>query len=187
MTKLRFAILSATLLTLLVGCKQDGATDPTAPAGDSGAMAHPQGGTPSTDGPAPGSTPTAGSVTGTAATEVKLDDVTPPAVAEPIHVDAAAGAELLAADPEIVPLDVRTQPEIDAGHLENAVFCDFKADDFAAKLGELDRSKAYLVYCAVGGRSKMALSTLKELGFTRVYHLDGGMTAWRNAGNKVVQ
>lgn len=107
--------------------------------------------------------------------------------AEVVHVDAAGGAKLLAEKPEIVPLDVRTPPEVAAGKIDGAVHCDFKADDFKAKLDELDRDKTYLVYCAVGGRSSMALPILKELGFDKLYHLDGGMKDWQKAGNKVVQ
>ncbi|MSZ23021.1 MAG: rhodanese-like domain-containing protein, partial [Actinobacteria bacterium] len=50
-------------------------------------------------------------------------------------------------------LDVRTPEEIAEGHLEGAVFADFKSEDFRDKLQELDKAVDYVVHCRSGQRS----------------------------------
>src|SRR5262245_564920 len=54
----------------------------------------------------------------------------------------------LRADKSNVVLDVRTPAEYDRGHIPGAVNIDFNSSDFARKVGELDKSKTYLVHCA---------------------------------------
>ena len=41
---------------------------------------------------------------------------------------------------------------------------------------------AYLVYCKVGVRSKLAQKTMKKLGFRKVYNLVGGTLLWDEEG-----
>ncbi len=100
-----------------------------------------------------------------------------------VNLTAAAAKELLATDAEkkITVLDVRTPDEFKEGHIAGAKLVDFKAGDFDAKLAELDRDKTYLVHCRSGRRSSSAFAKMKELGFTSVYHLDGGILAWEEA------
>jgi len=57
--------------------------------------------------------------------------------------DAAA---LLARDPDVVVLDIRTPDEYAAGHLPGAVLMDCKAADFGDKLKTLDPSKTYVMH-----------------------------------------
>lgn len=106
---------------------------------------------------------------------------TPPAKLDVQHVDAKAADALRREDAAVVVLDVRTPAEYAAGHLQAAVNIDFRADDFATKLGELDRDKKYLVHCRSGGRSTSALATFEKLGFQHIWHLDGGMLGWEEA------
>lgn len=49
---------------------------------------------------------------------------------------------------------------------------------------ELD--KRYVFYCNEGGRSALTANRLKEMGYDNVAHLDGGFTAWQDAGKDVV-
>lgn len=42
--------------------------------------------------------------------------------------------------------------------------------------------KRIILHCAGGGRSALAASTLQQMGYTNVAHLDGGMKAWQEAG-----
>ena len=51
---------------------------------------------------------------------------------------------------------------------------------------ELDPARRVLLYCASGGRSALAASTLQRMGFPHVAHLDGGFKAWREAGGEIV-
>jgi rhodanese-related sulfurtransferase len=84
-----------------------------------------------------------------------------------------------------VVLDVRTPKEFAAGHIPGAVNIDWNAADFASKAASLDKSKTYLVHCAVGGRSAKASDKMTTLQFTNVYNLEGGMKAWEKAGKPV--
>ena len=52
---------------------------------------------------------------------------------------------------------------------------------------EFDRSKRIILHCASGGRSSLAASTLKEMGYDNVAHMDGGLKAWKEAGLPVEQ
>ncbi|HMO65218.1 MAG TPA: rhodanese-like domain-containing protein [Verrucomicrobiota bacterium] len=110
-----------------------------------------------------------------------------PAVQPVRHVDAKAAEKLLAEDKakakQIVVLDVRTREEYDAGHLEGSVNLDFNAPDFEAEVkGKLDPKKTSLVHCGVGGGSRRSLPKLQAAGITNLVHLDGGFTAWEEAG-----
>mgnify|MGYP000566125514 CR=1 FL=1 len=40
----------------------------------------------------------------------------------------------------------------------------------------------YVLYCNEGGRSALAATALREMGYPDVAHLDGGFTAWQAAG-----
>lgn len=87
-------------------------------------------------------------------------------------------------DPDFIVLDVRTPEEFAQGHLpeKTPINLDFYAPDFREKLSQLDRGKTYLVYCRTGHRSGETVNFMKELGFRRVYDLQGGLTAWQSAG-----
>ncbi len=81
-------------------------------------------------------------------------------------------------DPNVVILDVRTPAETAHGKIEGAIEIDYNSPDFALKVGGLDKSKTYLVYCRSGNRSGKACSMMQQQGFTRLYNLQGGMLAW---------
>ncbi|MFC7337696.1 rhodanese-like domain-containing protein [Haloferula chungangensis] len=96
-------------------------------------------------------------------------------------------AEKLVTDKAQV-LDVRTQEEWDEGHLDGAVRVDFNEKNFGEKvLKTLDPKKPVLIYCNSGGRSGRATEAMDKLGFKVIYDLDGGIKAWKKAGNKVVK
>jgi rhodanese-related sulfurtransferase len=88
---------------------------------------------------------------------------------------------------DAIVLDVRTPGEFAGGFIEGAVNLDIKAADFERKLDSLDKSKDYLVYCAVGGRSSRASDLMRQKGFTSVRSLDGGIEAWEADGLPVIK
>jgi len=45
-----------------------------------------------------------------------------------------------------------------------------------------DKNAPIAVYCRGGSMSKEAAQTLQRLGYTKIYDLDGGTNAWRDAG-----
>ena len=82
-------------------------------------------------------------------------------------------------------IDVRTKEEYDREHFPKAKLINFFGSDFEKKLKELDKNKSYLLHCQSGGRSKGALNKMQKLGFKRVYHLDGGILAWKKSGGEL--
>ena len=102
-------------------------------------------------------------------------------------VSAEAGEAIRTDPPEgLVVLDVRTPEEFAEGHLEDAVMIDFYEEDFADQLAELDPDAPYLLYCRSGNRSSQAVEIMRELGFTDVADVDGGILAWDEAGLPIV-
>ena len=54
------------------------------------------------------------------------------------------------------------------------------------KDGKLDMNKEMVLFCAGGMRSALAAKTLKDMGFEKVSHIDGGFGAIRNSKFKIV-
>ena len=53
------------------------------------------------------------------------------------------------------------------------------------KEGKLDMKKEMVLFCAGGLRSALAAKTLKDMGFKKVSHIDGGFGALRQSKFKV--
>ena len=51
----------------------------------------------------------------------------------------------------------------------------------------LDLNKEIVLFCAAGGRSALAVKTLKEMGFKKVSHVEGGFGNMSNSGFKVIK
>ena len=51
----------------------------------------------------------------------------------------------------------------------------------------LDLNKEIVLFCAAGGRSALAVKTLKEMGFKKVSHIEGGFASMSNSGFKVIK
>ena len=61
-------------------------------------------------------------------------------------------------------------------------------DELSARASELPAGKGakILVYCRSGVQSAQAAQTLLDLGYTNVWNLDGGMTAWEASGRQLI-
>ena len=51
----------------------------------------------------------------------------------------------------------------------------------------LDLNKETVLFCAAGGRSALAAKTLKEMGFEKVSHVEGGFGEMSKSGFKVIK
>ncbi|MGM9693677.1 MAG: rhodanese-like domain-containing protein [Alloprevotella sp.] len=92
--------------------------------------------------------------------------------------------EKLIADTAVVRLDVRTAEEFAEGHIVNAVNIDVMQEDFEKNATTLlPKDKIIAVYCRSGRRSKKAAEILTDNGF-KVKELNGGFTAWSEAGKE---
>jgi sulfur-carrier protein adenylyltransferase/sulfurtransferase len=73
-------------------------------------------------------------------------------------------------------LDVRQPEEYQAGHIPGATL--IPLPQLSDRLTEIDQGKPTVVYCAIGGRSRVAAQMLAGRGFDTVYNLSGGFKAW---------
>jgi len=75
-------------------------------------------------------------------------------------------------------VDVRTPEEYNTSHLKGAQNICVTDNDFKEKVKSLDKNKPVYVYCKMGGRSAKAAKKLKDMGFTKIYDMDGGILLW---------
>jgi rhodanese-related sulfurtransferase len=47
--------------------------------------------------------------------------------------------------------------------------------------------KRFVLFCAAGWRSALAAKTMQDMGLEQVGHIDGGYTAWKDAGLPVAE
>jgi len=123
-----------------------------------------------------------GCTTGGMATKTQvriLEDVSPDEVYKIIKKNGH--------NPDFKVLDVRTENEYRDGHLADAVNIDFYSESFRDELAALDKDDTYVIYCRSGSRSGKTLLMMKELGFTHVYNITGGILNWRREGLPVVR
>jgi len=81
-------------------------------------------------------------------------------------------------------LDVRREPEWEAGHIEGATW--WPLDNFKVAPPELDHDVPIAVHCKGGYRSMIACSLLQRAGFHNVVNVVGGFDAWQQSNLPVV-
>ena len=91
-------------------------------------------------------------------------------------------------------IDIREKGELDnTGRVENSNhiprgMLEFWLDPESPyfKNGKLDMNKEMVLFCAGGLRSALATKALKEMGFEKVSHIDGGFAAISQSDFKIV-
>jgi hydroxyacylglutathione hydrolase len=86
----------------------------------------------------------------------------------------------LARKPGPTFVDVRTDAEWQAGHLQSAIH--IPLGYLADRLSEIPKDQPIVTHCRAGGRSAIAASLLRRAGFQDVSNLAGGYDAWVEAG-----
>ena len=76
-----------------------------------------------------------------------------------------------------VIIDVRTHKEYGQGHVPGAVHVPLA--DVGTKVKKLKKDKEIVVYCQSGNRSIWAIKRLIGMGYTHLYNLKGGYSAWK--------
>ncbi len=97
-------------------------------------------------------------------------------------LDAKSFHEKLTENTDVQLVDVRTPEEYNSGHIGNSLNLNIYDSNFEKEISKLDKDKPVFVYCRSGGRSSSAASKLVDMGFSEIYDLQGGITAW-NANN----
>ena len=75
-------------------------------------------------------------------------------------------------------LDVRQPKEYETAHIPGSHL--IPMGELDKRLEELDPNEPVVVYCAIGGRSRVAAQMLAGKGFTQIYNLSGGIKAWNS-------
>ena len=91
-------------------------------------------------------------------------------------------------------IDIREKGELDkTGRIENSNhiprgMLEFWLDPEGPyfKSGKIDMNKEMVLFCAGGLRSALAVKSLKEMGFEKVSHIDGGFAAIIQSDFKIV-
>ena len=90
-------------------------------------------------------------------------------------------------------IDIRDIRELEKmGRIENSLhiprgMLEFWMDPESPyfKEGKIDMNKEIVLFCAGGLRSALATKTLKDMGFEKISHIDGGFSQMKNSGFKV--
>ena len=91
-------------------------------------------------------------------------------------------------------IDIREINELDnAGRVEGAshiprgmleVYLDPNSP--IIKNGKVDKDKELILFCAGGVRSALAVKSLKDMGYEKISHIDGGFAAMSNSSFKII-
>ncbi len=101
------------------------------------------------------------------------------------EMDAAALQARLDAGEDVYLLDVRNPDELEEhGMIAGAV--NIPVDELETRLAEVPKDKPIVTYCMRGGRASRAAELLLSNGYEQPIEF-GGITAWKEAGNAVVQ
>ena len=90
-------------------------------------------------------------------------------------------------------IDIRDSNELQkTGKIENSINISRGLLEFALnpdgeyiKQNLIDINKEIVLFCAAGGRSALAAKTLKDMGYKKVSHVEGGFGIMKNSGFKI--
>lgn len=106
------------------------------------------------------------------------------------EVSVAEAVQFLADHPDAIIIDARSPQEYASGHLPNAKNYNLTDDaTYKEVLATItDKTKWYLVHSAVGHyRTVRALEYFEANGFEHAVAINGGIAAWKKAGQPVVK
>ena len=94
-------------------------------------------------------------------------------------IDQATAISLID-DQQAVVVDIRDPGSFASGHICNAIHLDNQT--IGSFLQSTEKSTPVIVCCYHGNSSQGAADFLFQQGFEKSYSLDGGFTAWQQAG-----
>ncbi|MFV0337470.1 MAG: molybdopterin-synthase adenylyltransferase MoeB [Chthoniobacterales bacterium] len=84
--------------------------------------------------------------------------------------------EKLAADPNLILIDVREKFEYDIARIPGSKL--IPLGDLPSRMSELDSADEIYIHCKSGVRSATAVRQLQEAGFDKLFNVGGGILAW---------
>ena len=79
-------------------------------------------------------------------------------------------------------IDVREDSEWNQGRLPGAIHLGKGIIERDIETRFPEKSASLILYCGGGFRSALAADSLQKMGYTNVLSMDGGFTAWKEAG-----
>ena len=79
-------------------------------------------------------------------------------------------------------IDVREESEWMQGHLPGAVYMGKGIIERDIEIRYPDKNTLLVLYCGGGFRSALAADSLQKMGYRNIMSMDGGISAWINAG-----
>ena len=119
-----------------------------------------------------------------------------PAIAEEPgyqNISVQQAKHMIKHTPNLLILDARNQSEYEKGHLNGALLMPlYRIESYdwnntpngdlpSINLLQAHVNDSVIVYCKGGSRSAPACQILAEHGFTKIYNMQGGITAWMQA------
>ncbi|MCI0444475.1 hypothetical protein L0152_14865 [bacterium] len=86
---------------------------------------------------------------------------------------------------KITVIDIRENEELRTGHLTNAIFIPRGFLELRIEATAPERDQAICLYCGRGNRSALAARSLQELGYSKVFSLEGGISRWIRENRRV--
>lgn len=114
------------------------------------------------------------------------------AVATMISIDDAEAQ--MASHPETIVIDVRQEVDSHGNAVAGSINiplgllplrADTELPEHYRDARLQDRSTPIITTCGAGGQASLAAKVLHDMGFTNVKIMEGGTTAWKNAGKPI--
>ena len=86
----------------------------------------------------------------------------------------------MAAEEDLILIDVRTPKEFEEGNIKGAKNINFFDERFLDQMQQYDKEKPIYIYCRSGNRSSKAAKQLQEIGFKEIYDIKGGILNWKD-------
>lgn len=102
-------------------------------------------------------------------------------------VDIEKFKALRAAHPDALLVDTRETEEWVTGHASGAIHISKGVIEKEIESRAPKKDATIVLYCHSGARSALAAENLMRMGYSNVYSLDGGITAYQAAGMPMVK
>jgi phage shock protein E len=109
-------------------------------------------------------------------------DLVSEAKAESEQTDVQTVHDSLESGEDLTVLDVREPGEWKEAHIPQVKHLPRNLLEYQADEQLPDKDARIVIHCASGGRSALAAKSLKEMGYTNVANMEGGINAWREKG-----
>jgi rhodanese-related sulfurtransferase len=103
------------------------------------------------------------------------------------HLSPKAAYEYMKTKNDYILLDLSKSFKFKDGHIEGAVSVEFLPEYFEKRISKIKRDKIVIIYCGTGKKTEKAKKVMEDMGFERLYIIDGGLRAWKKSGFKIVK